>query len=83
MKQLRLTVLTLIYLSSAVCAEGETRLAGASQAGGQYSAIMSTARGASDRVIQNANNCAPDVAEAVWGADSTLVGYRCVTPGAN
>jgi len=83
MKKLRLTILTLICLSSAACAEGGTRLVGASQGGGQYSAIMSTAPGASDRVIRNANNCPPDVAEAVWSAGSALVGYRCVTPSAN
>ncbi len=35
------------------------------------------------RVIHNANDCAPDRAEPVWGAGSALVGYACVTPSAN
>jgi hypothetical protein len=82
MKALQLTTLTLICLSSAACAEEGTRFAGGPSGGGQYSAMMSAPRGY-DRVIQNANNCAPDRAEAVWGAGSALAGYRCVTPSAN
>lgn len=35
------------------------------------------------RVIHNANDCAPDRAEAVWGPGQALVGYACVTPSAN
>ena len=35
------------------------------------------------RVIHNANDCAPDRAEPVWGAGSTPAGYACVTPSAN
>jgi hypothetical protein len=34
-------------------------------------------------VIHNANDCAPDRAEPVWGAGSALLGYSCVTPSAN
>jgi hypothetical protein len=34
-------------------------------------------------ITQNANDCPPDRAEAVWGAGSALVGYTCVTPSAN
>ena len=28
-------------------------------------------------IVDNANSCAPDLAKAVWGPDSQLVGYRC------
>lgn len=35
------------------------------------------------RVTHNANDCAPDRAEPVWGAGSTPAGYACVTPSAN
>jgi hypothetical protein len=50
--------------------------------GEQYSAIMPSAPAASG-IIHNANDCAPDRAEAVWGAGSALLGYSCVTPSAN
>lgn len=32
------------------------------------------------RVVQDANDCAPDRPEAVWGAGSALAGYACVRP---
>jgi hypothetical protein len=35
------------------------------------------------RVIHNANDCAPDRAEPVWGGGLAPVGYACVTPSAN
>ncbi|GEM_PF-4664542 len=35
------------------------------------------------RATHNANDCAPDTPEPVWGADSSLVGYSCVPPSAN
>jgi len=50
--------------------------------GEQYSAIMPSAP-AAPGIIHNANDCAPDRAEAVWGAGSALLGYSCVTPTAN
>ena len=29
---------------------------------------------------QNSASCAPDRASPIWGADNTLVGYRCEAP---
>ena len=34
-------------------------------------------------VLRTANQCPPDNAEPVWGANSELLGYSCVTAGAN
>jgi len=79
MKQLHLTLLALLCLSSAAYAQGAPSLAGAAASSDnrQYSAIAPIGQGISDRIVQNANNCAPDRARAVWGANSTLLGYSC------
>jgi hypothetical protein len=34
-------------------------------------------------VVPNANSCAPDQAEPVWGENGVLLGYSCVPPSAN
>jgi len=33
--------------------------------------------------LHNANEYAPNAAEAAWGRDGRLLGYRCVAPNAN
>ena len=34
-------------------------------------------------IIANANSCAPNQAEAAWGAQNQLLGYACVSASAN
>ena len=77
MKKIQTIFVALCCLSSAACAQSEPRLVGENPPGnGRYSAI-------SNGIVQNANVCPPDRAEAVWGAGSALLGYRCITPSAN
>ena len=51
----------------------------------RYSAMSRQSLGAAssgERIIRNANDCAPDRATPVW-ANSSLIGYSCVAPSAN
>ena len=78
MKRLPLTLLALLCLSSAAYAQSDARLAAAASSDNrQYSAIASIEQATSDRNIGNANDCAPDRARPVWGANSALLGYSC------
>jgi hypothetical protein len=73
MKALHLTIFTLLCLASAACAQGGPNVA---SAGGQP-AYMALAPEATPHLFQNANSCAGDHAEAVWGAGNSLAGYSC------
>ncbi len=78
MKQLRLTIVALLWLSSAAYGgSGNCLAAATSPGGGQRPAIDSTDPRPSGHIVQNANECAPDQAEAVWGAHTNLLGYSC------
>jgi hypothetical protein len=83
MKKMQMVFVALLCLSSAACAQSGPRFAGGnSLSGGAYSA-MAPSNATPSGVVQNANLCPPDVAEAVWGAGSAPLGYRCVRPSAN
>lgn len=78
MKKFHLTIAALLCLSSAACAETAPRVAaGASSTGGQTSSTALVAPTAFNHIVRNANDCAPDHPDAVWGANSTLLGYAC------
>jgi hypothetical protein len=78
MKQLRLTIVALFWLSTAAYGgSGNCLAAATSPAVGQHPAIDSTDPRPSGHIVQNANECAPDQAEAVWGDRSNLLGYSC------
>jgi hypothetical protein len=88
MKNIVLAAILLTCLSSAADARGGYPSAGAPSAPSpdrrDYTAIAPTQETApSNGITRNANDCPPDHAEAVWGADSALLGYTCVTPSAN
>ena len=83
MKQLHLTIITLLCISSAACAQSGPRVAGAASSGGQNSAVASTARGTFDRMVHNANDCIPGHADPVWGAGTAPLGYTCSSDSAN
>jgi len=88
MKKLQLAAIVLLCLSSTAFAQSapyhrhHRRAPPPAPVSDQYSAMMPSAPSASG-ITHNANDCAPDRAEAVWGAGSALVGYSCVTPNAN
>jgi hypothetical protein len=86
MKKIKLAALMVLCFSSAAFAQSAPHHRHHRRApapvGDQYSAIAPSPPMASG-VTRNANDCAPDRAEAVWGAGSALVGYSCVTPNAN
>jgi hypothetical protein len=69
MKKSCLAFIVLFAASSAAWAQGAVGPNGATSV--------------AEHIVRNANNCAPDRAEPVWGANSALAGYTCVTPSAN
>ncbi len=78
MKQLRLTIVALFWFSSAACAvSGSCLAATALWSGAQNPSIDSTVPSLPGHIVRNANECAPDQAEAVWGAHANLLGYSC------
>jgi hypothetical protein len=84
MKKLQLAVIMVLCLSTTAFAQSAPshrhhRRAPAAPIAEQYSAIMPSAP-APVGVTHNANECAPDRPEAVWGAGGALLGYSCVTP---
>jgi hypothetical protein len=48
-----------------------------------YSLIPGIGPKTSGRIVRNANECAPDVASAVWGRNASLLGYSCNAASAN
>lgn len=82
-----LVLLALLFTVGAACAQGGPSDGNnAPSANGRYSAMSRQSLGAApsgERIIRNANDCAPDRATPVWGADSSLVGYSCVPRSAN
>ena len=80
MKTLQLVAIALLSLSSATWAQsGASRADEAAPASNRYLAAP-TPVGAGDRIVHNANDCPPDRADPVWGANAALLGYTCVTP---
>jgi hypothetical protein len=88
MKKLQLAAIMVLCLSTQAFAQSaqwhrhHRRAHAPAPAADQFSAIMPSAPAPSG-VTNNANDCAPDHPEAVWGAGGALLGYSCVTPNAN
>jgi hypothetical protein len=86
MKKLQLALVMVLCLSSQAFAQSaqwhrhHRRAPAPAAVGDQYSAIVPGAPSPSG-VTHNANDCAPDRPEAVWGGGGALLGYSCVTPG--
>ncbi len=70
MKNSCLAIVAFLATSSAACA-------------GQSFDASESAANMTRHIVRNANDCPPDRAEPVWGANSALEGYSCVTPSAN
>jgi hypothetical protein len=78
MKVLQLSIVALFLISSAAWAQSSPRFADSASPGyGPYPAYSATGPGVSSRIVRNANDCAPDHADAVWDANSSLIGYSC------
>ncbi len=78
MRQLQSAIVAISWLAAAVCAQGGSCLAAAASPDSEpHSIIMSTGPWAYGHIVRNANQCAPDQAKAVWGPDSSLLGYAC------
>jgi len=87
MERAGLIFFTLVFATAAASAQGGPSVRnGAPSLDSRYSAMDGQAlhpAPSGERIIRNANDCAPDKAEPVWGADSSLLGYSCVAPSAN
>jgi hypothetical protein len=78
MKPFYLALIALLCASSVACAQSDPRAYGARpQRDGQYPAVSSPGLPPLGRIVRNANDCAPDRAEAVWGAGNAATGYAC------
>jgi hypothetical protein len=75
MRQVCLSVLAVLSLASAACAQGDVRPA--SSDAGRYPAVTSYGLPPLGRVVHNANDCPPGRAEALWGAGAMPAGYAC------
>lgn len=73
MKSFHLTLAALLCVSSAALAQDAPR---AVSPGAGYP-VVASAGAPSGRIVRNANDCAPDRPQPVWGAGQTLVGYVC------
>ena len=83
MRQIYLTFIALLCVSSATYAQSDARTAGAASAGdGQSPGATPVGLQPFGRVVRNANDCAPDHPDAVWSAGGAFVGYAC-TDSAN
>jgi hypothetical protein len=85
MKKRRLVVLALLCASTAAYAQGGPSYSGGpSPLDSQYLAQARLYDAPSPerygRALGNANDCAPDRPEPVWGAGNALLGYSCVRP---
>ncbi|HLJ71156.1 MAG TPA: hypothetical protein VKU03_07560 [Roseiarcus sp.] len=87
MKSARLALLAILFTAGAANAQGGPSDRGAPPSVvGRYSATSRQSLGqapSGERIIRNANDCAPDKATPVWGADSSLIGYSCAPYSAN
>ena len=81
MRTLQLAIVAAVAIHSAAYAQMETRPTAADRA---FTSLMRSPTPGmgpktGNRIVRNANECAPDVAEAVWGGNNDLLGYSCHT----
>jgi hypothetical protein len=79
MKVFHPTIFTLLCLSSVAWVQGGLGVASACDLQPVYTPSVYTALvlEESGRIAQNANGCAGEHAEAIWGAGNHLAGYSC------
>ncbi len=79
MRQLQWSAVALFWLTSAAYAQSANPGGTALWPNNDPRAyiIVQSGSGRFHHVVRNANLCAPDQAEAVWGYHQELLGYRC------
>jgi hypothetical protein len=86
-QMLRLTIIVVLAIHSTAYAQiGTDRTAAADRAftsRDMYSLTHDMRSQTSDRIVRNANECAPNAANPVWGGNASLLGYSCTTASAN
>jgi hypothetical protein len=86
MQPLQLAISVVLAIHSTAYAQIGTSRAAADRAftsHDMYALIRSRGPQASDRISRNANECAPDAANPVWGGNASLLGYSCNAASAN
>jgi hypothetical protein len=83
-----LSFASVLALQSAAYAQNEVRsdIPRATSSGSGHSQnneVSQGGRGTSGSIVINANSCAPDRADPVWGRNSVLLGYSCSVVSAN
>ncbi|MGA2041977.1 MAG: hypothetical protein ABSG83_01260 [Roseiarcus sp.] len=84
MRTLQLTIVALLAIHAA--AHAQTSPTAADRAfTSRFMDSFTPGKGpqSSDRIVRDANGCAPDVASAVWGRNGSLLGYSCTAASAN
>ena len=64
-----------LCMSSAALAQNDVRAPSPSDE--QHPVVASAGSQPFAWIVRNANDCAPDRAQAVWGASATPIGYAC------
>jgi hypothetical protein len=79
MKPVRLSLLLLLALSSAACAQGRGPTSPSAALTQKQIAALATSLGPtnSSHLVQNSAECAPDAAAIVWGPNQEALGYSC------
>jgi hypothetical protein len=81
MKKRHLIIFPILLISTSVYAQdGAFASHQSSSYDRDFSAASSTGPEAHALIVHSANDCAPNRAAPVWGANSALLGYSCVTP---
>jgi hypothetical protein len=87
MQTLRLAIIVVLAIHSTAYAQiGTDRTAAADRAftsRDMYSLPHDMRSQTSSRIVRNANECAPDTANPVWGENASLLGYSCTAASAN
>ena len=77
MKHVRLAILAITCLSTSAWAQTAPGKADAIPQWRAQHRLSDGNNGA--QIVPNANQCAPELSTAVWGPNSTLLGYSCWT----
>jgi hypothetical protein len=86
MRTLQLAIVAALAVHSTAYAQMETRPTAADRAFRSqaiYSMTPNLGPKTADRILRNANECAPGAADAVWDGNANLLGYSCHSASAN
>jgi hypothetical protein len=83
MKTLQLAIVAAMALHSAAYAQTGTNPTAADRAFANRSMYSLMRPQTPNGIVQNSNECAPDVAAPVWRGNGELLGYSCTAASAN